>query len=399
MEIGEQIRNRTPILLVVVSFIATFSNSYIYLFGNNTQVETVINYAYLLIVLYASIYYTVFKRQRSQMWLFDKRVKYFIPLLLWIAIKSISTSIFGADISIKLIYNFLTIYVITMGIKKSSDFKYGFYALAVGSIASAIIPLTQHPELFGIRIVNFQGIEYSGGYWNGPSISFTSIGWLLLAFYNKENISKRGKIFSLIVFALLFVTGMAGLSRASLIAAILGAISVVFLSKSMAKKFRYVLSFILVFILILIVNPDTFASIIDRLPNSFSEISEESRVGIWSEYISNIKHYILIGATADYRNYGPSLLNIGPHSVFLNWLVQYGILGIMGFFYLIKGFIAEIKTVYKIKSIESSFMLAWMVAYIAFSTIGETGFYELSYYAAFAYVLNWSKSIKEQPTN
>lgn len=362
---------------------------------NNVQAYTLLNYMFFLFLLFVAFYYSVLANQTGKMLTFNIRIKYFMPFFFWVLIKSILSSYFGDNIiSLNLITNFMLMFVLTITINSINDFEIGIISMALGALPSAIIPLISRPDLIGQRIIEVGDESFIGGFWNGPMISFITIGWILIALAQRKNISRKWKMIFLSISILTFFAGFAGLSRALLLATGVAFIIVFVFSNNIKNRLRLLILLILGFILLNSVMPEVVSNLLNRITMN-SSIGDESRMYIWKSYLANIKEYFYFGAFPKYRLLGPTAFTAGPHSVALNWLVQFGILGLIGFVYLLWGILSEILQVFNNKRMEGVFLLAWLFSYLALSMIGETGFFEMSAYAGFVYVLNWDRFLSE----
>src|SRR5690606_36677579 len=115
----------------------------------------------------------------------------------------------------------------------------------------------------------------------------------------------------------------------------------------------------------------------------------EPRIEIWRDYMEDITKYIFFGEIeGNYTIY--SVTRQGPHSVLFNWLVQFGLLALIGFLFLIKGLFNSVKKIKNKFPIETSAAIyAWIAAYLAVAMINETGFEQLTIFAGFGIILGW----------
>src|SRR5699024_8153975 len=136
-------------------------------------------------------------------------------------------------------------------------------------------------------------------------------------------------------------------------------------------------------IIIIIVVAGVVSFLFKDVINSFSsridggiKIEEEARVDIWMDYLTNIPDYFMFGEIeGNYKKYSSSIKKFGPHSVVLNWFVQFGVLALIGFLYLMYGILKSFKSVYRHQSKElGAVVIAWFVAYILLYFINVLGF-------------------------
>src|SRR5699024_6580384 len=123
----------------------------------------------------------------------------------------------------------------------------------------------------------------------------------------------------------------AGLSRSFFLLTVISIAVYVMTSKNIKNSIRLLLFMVVAFLSITLIMPEAVNGIITRVFETFGNLSEEERLIIWKSYLSNFSSYFLQGAMGDYLDYGTATVTFGTHSVFLNWLVQYGIVGITAF--------------------------------------------------------------------
>src|SRR5699024_7329090 len=125
----------------------------------------------------------------------------------------------------------------------------------------------------------------------------------------------------------------------------------VFIYLLVSNNLRKYIKSIVILIILLVIMSILFSDVIENFTNRLDggiDIKEEARVDIWTDYIKNIPDYFFFGEIeGNYKRYSSSSKEFGPHSVMLNWFVQYGIIGLIGFLYLIYGILRSIKKVYQ----------------------------------------------------
>jgi O-antigen ligase len=288
---------------------------------------------------------------------------------------------------------FITLFIIVIGINDKIHFKRALWAFGLGALFSGVIPLLLYPELIGSRAGQVNQINYRGGFWNFALVSYLSVAWILLAMIQKKDTTGREKLFSYSTFIITWIAGFSGLSRSLLLATFTSIIAYLISSKSLKKNIKMLIAIFVIYTIIVKYMPNVVQLFESRISTDIEDISNEARNLIWKSYLENLSRYFLTGALGDYHIYGPRTVLAGPHSVFLNWLVQYGILGFVGFLYLLKGILKEINFLRRISPKEASFLFAWVISYLTFASINQTGFIETSIFSAFAFILTWRKSI------
>lgn len=288
----------------------------------------------------------------------------------------------------------LTIMIVLAGVLRSYQaIKLAIWGLALGSSFSALIPFLFYPEMIGSRDIDFQGHHFSGGFWNSSVISYISVGWLAVSLSTLEK-SKIKSFFLMSLFLIMAIGGIAGLSRATLLSVVISVCVYIFFAKKFKKYIKVILSGAIIVFFVISFFPDLFTNFSARLEGGI-DIEEEGRTKIWLDYLQDLPSYFLFGAIdGDYTKY--SIYGMGPHSTILNWITQFGILGLLGFVILILGLVSSIKKIKVQFSIEtSSALLAWLAAYLSVALINETGFKQLTVFAAFGIIMAWGNLSKK----
>lgn len=393
----KQINQRTSLFIYVIAFVSSFKNIDIYLIGDRADLRTVFNYVYSLLVLLVLIYLILIKAISNNHRL-DRKLKYFVPLMLWVITKStVVTVLTGVNnIPGTLIISFFTLFIIVLGVNDRKGFKNTVWAFSIGAVLSAIAPIFIFPEMIGSRATWFNKVNYPGGFWNNALISCISAVWIIIALVQREDSSKQTKVAIYFMIMITWLAAFAGLSRTLLLATLLSMLALLIFSKSFKRRLKFITIFILIMLALIVVFPDVFKSYSTRTIDNLSDPSN-GRFFIWISYLKNLPKYILIGAVTNYRTFGPNGI-AGPHSIFMNWLVQYGIIGLSGFLYLLYGMLKSISKVKKFSFSEAGFLYAWFVMYISVAAINQTGFMETSFFSAFAIILLWDRSNKQKTT-
>ncbi|TYS59866.1 hypothetical protein FZC74_06840 [Sutcliffiella horikoshii] len=375
-----------PNFVILLAFFSTLKNANIYLFGKSPHIPVLLDYLFLLFVIFCfiSIFIQVINLKQINL-----KVMYIFPLLLWVILQSIVLTLFtnGEYLPRNLITSLLALIVIILGVSNSKTLRGVISAFGIGALISVLIPLIFFPDMIGRRSVNVYGIIYEGGFWNNALISFASAAWIYIALA-VNNGTKKTKLLAFITFGIAWIASFAGLSRTLILITV---ISITFYLMYI-RKFKSILKISVIIIVLVTLIINLFPNIIEEFNNRLSAngnlFEDESRVNIWKSYLSNIPEFFFVGSLESYREFGPN--GLGPHSAFLNWFVQYGIIGLVGFIYLIMGLIKEINIVKRKSRNEAAFLWVWLISYISLALINQTGFVETSFYVAFGIVLSWT---------
>lgn len=390
----EQVKIRIlPLLLYIISFYASFRNANIYLFNGQNAVESVLlDYMYLTLLL-GTFVWLIINRLYSKNDKINIKLLIMVVLIIWVVIQAIfNTILTGVNmIPRNLLSGLLAFTVLFLGIKNQRQFNYSFKSFVFGALVSALIPLIKFISVIGIRTTFYQGIYYPGGIWNAVLVSFISVGWLILAFLQRDEVKLGYKFWGLLSFLVIWIGAFAGVSRSFFLSTVISILIYAFASNNFKKLLQVTLVVGLVIIALETLLPETLSRIFERVMASVGNLAEESRVVIWKTYLENISNYAITGAFGNYQDYGPKGVKYGTHSVFLNWLVQYGFIGLIGFISLLVATISEIFAIRSIKPKEFSFILAWLGGYLMQILISETGFVEASIYVGLAFTMLWRK--------
>lgn len=281
----------------------------------------------------------------------------------------------------------LILCILIIGLNTDQLIRKSIWALGMGLFTSSVIPLIMFPEMIGIRQSEFGTFTFTGGFWNVGVIGFISIGWLLIALSVKEQSIFKRVVLVLFILIIAF-SGLAGLSRAIVVSIALSIITYLVF----ARKIKQYFLFIVVSILVVIIVTYSFNEVIENLAYRLDggiNIQEEARTTIWKTYIEYIPDYFLLGEIqGDYTKYTNWIFE--PHSSLLNWFVQFGILGLIGFIMLLTGVFKSIRYIGKAHSrLISAPLYAWLIAYISVSFVNQTGFKDLSVFAAIGVIYAW----------
>lgn len=335
-------------------------------------------------------------------------VKYVIPILIIFLLKYVllfiqsPDSFFGRGIAEKLavagsstaaglyleeayyLFMSLTImFIVVHWVDSFQVFSNVVFYLLLGSFVGPMIVIIAFPDEIGMRSISLAGIGMTGGVWNSSLISFITVFWLFVAadrFFQKiKRISGR-----LMLIVVVFGS-LAGLSRSFYIAAIFSLFVYLLLLQNFKKKIFFMILVILGGVIFCLCFPAVVDAILIRFNQT--EIGRESRLDVWQDYLSNLSQYWISGVWKDgFRHF--SVEELGPHSIFLNYLVRFGVLGLLVFLWLLFGILKAVSLVRRrFPSHFSAAVAAWLGAYLAMVSYNETGFLTVSFYASMALVL------------
>lgn len=288
--------------------------------------------------------------------------------------------------------SFLLMIVLSIGIRSLKHLKIVTLSFGIGASFSAIIPLLFFPEMIGTREIVVDGYKFGGAFWNSTLISFFSVGWILVATNSLIN-SRIVKVIQVVIFLILMITSLAGLSRSALLSV---AFSILVYLLTLNKFTKYLKWVVLIFFSLILIFP-LFQDSIEIYQERFDrDIEDEPRTAIWLDYLEDLPDYIWLGEPeGNHIKY--SVTNQGPHSAVLNWLTQYGIFGLVGFLLVLVGILTSINNVRKYYSKESAAALyAWLTSYLSVALINETGFNEMTVFGAFGIIFAWSNIIRNK---
>lgn len=288
---------------------------------------------------------------------------------------------------IKFIINFAMIFILTERINNFSKLNLSINAFGFGCVSAPIIGLLFFSDLIGKRIINVNGVYFSGSFWNASVIAFISSAWLLIGnLHNKKN--KLMKLINIFMAIIMFIGGIAGLSRAIVVSGFISILIYLICLKDIKKLFKIV---VIVIIVILIVQFQ-FGFILENFKTRLErkgKIWNDGRIDIWKDYIEDIQSFFILGEPIE-GNKIFSKTGQGPHSVLLNWWSQFGIFAAIAFIWLMWGILKSASNIYNNLSIEQgAAVYAWLFAYLSLAMINETGYRELPFYTAIGIIFAW----------
>jgi len=383
---------------IIILFIVGFLNGkpYFEMMGYSTfpQILLLIIYCIIPLIVLLTVMNILFKRKNyvlsSRYWIilaFAILIKY---LLLFIQFPgSFAPGNVNFYPMLTSLISIFLIFILVENIKDLRTLRLSIWALGTGSFIATILPIAVFPEYIGLRINDINGFKISGGFWNQSVISYMSAGWLLmfLVIYEKKKIYRY---IAFIMFVTLMISGIFGLSRAIFVSIVLSMFVYLVVSNNFKKYIKSIIIIIVVAGVVSFLFKDVINSFSSRIDGGI-KIEEEARVDIWMDYLTNIPDYFMLGEIeGNYKKYSSSIKKFGPHSVVLNWFVQFGVIALIGFLYLMYGILKSFKSVYSHQSKElGAVVVAWFVAYISIAFINETGFDQFSIFSGIGIVLAW----------
>lgn len=389
-------------LIVVLLFFAGLINSqyYIVFMGYNWLNTLIVTTFYFLLIMlfFYSILNTLnnsYKNSESFFYI----SRYYILLVISVILKlfilfiqSPQSFYPGANNFSYLITfssNMIIIILLSTSIKNMYYIKASIWSLGISTSLSAFIPFIFYPEMIGSRVAVVNGFYFTGAFWNAAVISFISIGWLLIGLSMVET-SKSKRLLSYILFFMIVLASLAGLSRAALLSLIVSLLVYLIASNRFKKHIKIITLIGITIFFLFTFFPEPIENFQQRLDGGIN-ISEEGRITIWRDYLENIPDYLLLGElNGNYKKY--SATNNGPHSVLINWIVQFGILALIGYVILIKGILKYINRIREYFSKDTSAALyAWLAGYLSVAMINETGFDDLTVFVGIGLILAWGR--------
>lgn len=382
-------------IILILVFIAGILNSQQYFtfmgYSVINKLSLVIFYSLLLLIIFINIIsYLYYKRCTSNTAVFYTIILLTSVLLKFLILFIQKPALFFPSSSwflewIQILSNLLIMIILIINLRRINDIKSVIWSLALGLSVSVLIPFLLFPEMIGTRSVMVNGYSFTGAFWNPSVIAYISVGWLLIAISNLEE-SRSKRLILVALFFIIILGCLSGLSRASLVSIILSISIYMVITNKITKYFKILLVLIASIFILMYFFPEPVERFTDRLNNGY-DITDESRIFIWKDYLEDIPDYFLLGELEqNYKRY--SVTDHGPHSVFLNWLTQYGILGLIGFVILLYGIlISVIRIRLRISKHMVAGLIAWLAAYISVATINETGFMHLPLFCAFGIIL------------
>lgn len=286
----------------------------------------------------------------------------------------------------------LSIFVFVRSIRSLLELQCVVVWLTLGCSIAPLISFVFFPYMVGSREILVQGVTFSGGFWNSSVIAFVAIFWIVLFFLRDLSFMKSLLMKGLL--AVILLGSAVGLSRSFFVA--LTCSSLVYFCSS--KSFRNKFAFFFVLLIFAFIGWYFFGDVISnmqfRLQNH--KLGDESRLIIWSDYLSHVSEYWLFGSSVQgYRFY--SLDGFGPHSIFLNCFVRFGIFGLLAFGVIIYSVFQSITKIARYYSSEkASLLFAWLANYLALVSYNETGFLVPSFYIVLALIIVMGDLVSRQ---
>ena len=377
-------------LIILLAFFAGAYNSRQYMPLLRIPAFENIFVIFLLLLILLNLWWIsaeILLRKRTK---YENR-RYWLPILIVIVSKNLlfllqdysmfrefhlgSFSRFMMDISLMAIFS--------LRISNWKKLEYSVMFFGIGCAIAPLIGFLFFPHMIASRSQWVGGNFFNGGFWNSSVIGFIASAWLLIALGN----IKQRKHLSIILALLMCLGGLAGLSRAILLSTIVSTSWYVMKNRNIKTSLLAFFTVMIFLVVAFSLFGDLTSSLLARL--NIAGIGNEARLIIWKGYINKIEEFFLWGAPIQgHRIYSPT--GHDPHSVLLNWLSQYGILGLVSFLWLIWGLLKSAKIAsMNINESSGNALLTWIIAYLSLAIINETGFVEPSFYAAMGIILAW----------
>lgn len=392
------------VLIVILAFFAGIYNirKYMPLLGVAFMENVIVLLFSLFVILNISLIY-IQACMRDNREYFMRR--YWIPLLVVVLFKFLLWFVEDpryfltnhSSFALGIVLNLTLVWIFATRIGSLVRLKQCVLALGVGCSTAPIIGLFSFPFLIGSRPQWVRGHYISGGFWNPSVVGFVSSAWLLVASITVEP-SKHHKRFSITMSLLMCVGGLAGLSRATLLVALVSVAWYLFRSKNI----KTIAAVGLISALFLALMFGLFGTVVENLVSrvNIAEIGNEARVKIWISYLSNLNRFFLVGAPIDGHKVFSNHYQ-DPHSILLNWWSIFGIFGLLGFIWLMWGLTKSSRKVAIYLNHKQGLGIAtWIVSYLSLALINQTGFSDPSFYAAMGLILAWGNiANSKQRTN
>jgi len=279
---------------------------------------------------------------------------------------------------------FLSMIIFVCNIRNIRELLVLNFALVLGCAIAPTVDLIFFPHLIGTRVTSEAGVSVPGGFWNFAVIGVVTTFWFsfcLMGYY-----SKKQRVLLWVLLGVIILGSFVGLSRTVLISLGLSSLTYLFLSKNLPKKIYFLLFILVGFV----VFDHYFGFVLSNLQSRISEYEggfyDSSRVDIWKEYLSHISEYWLFGSSPEGHRFFCQDRS-GPHSIFLNWFVRFGVAGLLAFLWLLLGVFESVIKIGKYLSREKyARIMAWVISYITLVAYNKSGFLTPSLYTMFAFI-------------
>jgi hypothetical protein len=257
-------------------------------------------------------------------------------------------------------------------------------ALVAGCAVAPIVSFIFFPEMIGSRDSHVGVAIFTGGFWNSSVIGLVVTLWTSLSL--RKYYSRKQAALLLTLLAFITTGALVGLSRTAFICLGSSCVTYFLFSKAFLKK-AAVAALVIASVFIVLRSFDTVAVNLEKRLTTESNLKEDPRMGIWKDYSEHLLDFLAFGVwMKQYKSY--STTGYGPHSIYLNWLVRFGVPGLLAFFWLLSGLVLSAFRIGKFISRERMAMtVAWLVAYLALSSYNEAGFIEPGVYLVMSFIL------------
>lgn len=320
----------------------------------------------------------------------NKSIKYLIPVIVIVLLNFFIKLISIGEVFLDtfLVFSILTSITLVLGIQDKTQLFNCIYLSLIGMFLTSIIPLILYPEMIGTRLISVGSRFFLGSFWNYPLLSFIAAAWIGLAIAGIDYFTKLQKVIIYTSFLITWVASFSGLSRTFVLVTIIGVITYLISIRNF-KALTNVIAITILFLIIINLFDDSYLDhLLLRLESlSRDNIGDESRIFIWKGFLNNVDKYFWWGALVDSNTLGPSGYYTAPHSVYLNWLVKFGIFGLLSYLYMIFGCFKSINFIKKYNLSMYGYLMAWLLSYLVVVTINESGFKNIGIFAGISYVL------------
>lgn len=367
------------VFIYIVVFLIGVSNSYAYL--NHLLPYYLGDYIRIITVLFVSILFllTLFHilKQKGKL----KIVQIIIFLLIIVVLINFLLSILNAEFSVTKTQD--TIFFITnmfiLLVFTSLDINYkentNMVLIFVFSLLpSFLIPILFYPDMIGVRMSYFETNNIEGAFWNYSIIAYLSVFWLVLFIVTKEKSLKLTNKIIILLTAFSFIIGsLLGISRSFIIVFLFSIILYLLLQKKVKNIAINIILIMTTLIFIFVTFREYIADILER-GMDFSNLASDSRFNIYREYLHQLDEVFIFGYLGEnYREL--TELNIGTHSMFLNYIFNYGVFAL---FLILIIFLIILKMLKKLKF--PSILTVAFFNYVIYAAFNETGFSEIQVY-------------------
>ena len=213
----------------------------------------------------------------------------------------------------------------------------------------------------------------AGGFSNSNAFGTSALQLIFmnLILYIKQN--KKSKLFFFIILFVGLVSVLLSQSRGNILGLLMGFVYLFFTLKSLSGKRIYVMILAVCFsiITVFILPFGVMESLVSRFNiQERVEGNHESRLQIWGDYMSNLPKYFFQGYGRDRvtkvtKDHYTSKTNYATHNRYLNTLVEFGIIGLFLFGFMLRSIYCRLKVLtyykksYSIAKFSCAFLMTW----------------------------------------